>query len=91
MLTPTASDATLSGVRAITEKDCLPGIYFGETFRSAVVVLHQLAVTPDTLWLRILGKGRKQQQAIDELETLPKGSPYRQAVLSLLCRSARQV
>ncbi len=62
-----------------------------ETFRSAVVVLHQLPETPDTLWLRILGKGRKQQRAIDELEALPKGSSYRQAVLSLLCRSARQV
>jgi hypothetical protein len=34
--------------------------------------------------LRILGKGRKQQRAIDELEALPKGSLYRQAVLSLL-------
>jgi len=85
ILTPTASMATLSGVCANLKKDWLPGIYFlGETFRSAVVVLHQLPETPDTLWLRILGKGKKQQRAIDELEALPKGSPYRQAVLSLL-------
>ncbi|MDY6806249.1 MAG: hypothetical protein SXA11_20925 [Cyanobacteriota bacterium] len=85
VLTPTASEATLSGVRANLVEDWLPGIYFlGETFRSAVVALHQLPEIPDTLWLRMLGKGRKQQRAIDELEALPKGSPYRQAVLSLL-------
>jgi hypothetical protein len=85
VLTPTASAATLSGVCANLKKDWLPGIYFlAETFRSAVVVLHQLPETPDTLWLRILGKGRKQQRAIDELEALPKGSLYRQAILSLL-------
>jgi hypothetical protein len=85
VLTPTASMATLSGVCAKLKEDWLPGIYFlAETFRSAVVVLHQLPETPDTLWLRILGKGRKQQRAIDELEALPKGSLYRQAILSLL-------
>ena len=43
VLTPTASEATLSGVRANLVEDWLPGIYFlGETFRSAVVALHQL-------------------------------------------------
>ena len=85
VLTPTASAATLSGVCAKLKEDWFPGIYFlAETFRSAVVVLHQLPETPDTLWLRILGKGRKQQRAIDELEALPKGSFYRQAILSLL-------
>lgn len=85
VLTPTASAATRSGVCANLKEDWLPGIYFlAETFRSAVVVLHQLPETQDTLWLRILGKGRKQQRAIDELEALPKGSLYRQAVFSLL-------
>ncbi|MDY6804218.1 MAG: hypothetical protein SXA11_10480 [Cyanobacteriota bacterium] len=85
VLTPTASAATLSGVCANLKEDWLSGIYFlGETFRSAVVVLHQLPATPDTLWLRILGKGRKQQRAIDELEALPPGSQYRQVVLSML-------
>ena len=92
VLTPTASTATLSGVCANLKKDWPPGIYFlGETFRSAVVVLHQLPETPDTLWLRILGKGRKQQRAIDELEALPKGSAYRQAVLSLLLSFKRHL
>ncbi|MDY6805408.1 MAG: hypothetical protein SXA11_16590 [Cyanobacteriota bacterium] len=49
-----------------------------------MVVLHQLPATPHTLWLRILGKGRKQEPATDELEALLKGSPYRPAILSLL-------
>jgi flagellar biosynthesis/type III secretory pathway protein FliH len=39
---------------------------------------------PYTLWLRILGKGRVQQQAIDELESLPKNEALRSSALELL-------
>jgi hypothetical protein len=43
-----------------------------------------LPVTPDTLWLRILGKGKTQQQAIDELLTFTPDHPQRQRTLELL-------
>ena len=43
-----------------------------------------MPVTPDTLWLRILGKGKTQQQAIDELLTFTPDHPQRQRTLELL-------
>ena len=43
-----------------------------------------MPVTPDTLWLRILGKGKTQQQAIDELLTFTPEHPQLQRTLELL-------
>ncbi|MFB2839390.1 hypothetical protein [Floridanema evergladense] len=48
------------------------------------MVIHQLPPTPETLWLRILGKGRVQEQAIDQLAELPENDPLRIVVLELL-------
>ena len=47
-------------------------------------MIHQLPETPDTLWLRILGKQKVQQRAIDEINQLDRNSPYRQNALKLL-------
>jgi flagellar biosynthesis/type III secretory pathway protein FliH len=52
--------------------------------RSAIVVIHQLPQTPETLWLRLLGRGKVQKQAIDELESLPPSHPYRASTLKVL-------
>ncbi len=85
ILTPTASSEILSGVRATIEGDWGEGIYFlGATWRSAIVVIHQLPRTPDTLWLRLLGRGNVQKQAINELESLAVTNPYRETTLKLL-------
>jgi hypothetical protein len=56
----------------------------GDYLRTAIVAIHQLPRTPDTLWLRILGRGRVQQQAIDELEALPEENPFRSMALKML-------
>jgi len=56
----------------------------GRDFRSAIVVIHQLPKTPETLWLRILGRGRVQKAAIDELVALPIDNPWRENSLKLL-------
>ena len=78
ILTPTASVAVLSGFRAILEPEWLPGVYLmAPELRSAIVVMHQLPCTPETLWLRILGKGNVQKQAIEEIEALPVSHPFR--------------
>jgi hypothetical protein len=42
-----------------------------------LVVVHHLPKTPDTVWFKILGKWKVQQEAIDEIEVLPANSPYR--------------
>ena len=85
ILTPTASPTILSRFSAMLEENWLPGIYgMGEAFRSAIVVIHQLPQTPETLWLRLLGRGRVQEQAIDELEALSPDIPLRSMILNLL-------
>jgi hypothetical protein len=86
VLTPTASESLLDRFSAKMDVEHWPaGIYFlSEAFRTAIVVIHQLPVTPETLWLRILGRGKVQQRAIDELEALPVNSRFRANALELL-------
>ncbi|MEH2440695.1 hypothetical protein [Nostoc sp.] len=86
ILSPTASQGILDGFGAIVDEDnwltevyCLP-----KYLRTAIVVIHQLPRTTETLWLRILGKGKVQQQAINELEALPEDEPLRARALELL-------
>lgn len=85
ILSPTASITLLSGFGATQTVDWLPGIHFlPEFLRSAIVAIHQLPRTQETLWLRILGRGAVQRQAIDELEALSSNHPFRRATLELL-------
>ncbi len=49
-----------------------------------MVVIHQLPVTPETLWLRFLGKGRVQQRAIEEVQALDINNPLRSKAINLL-------
>jgi hypothetical protein len=48
------------------------------------VVIHQLPESAQTLWLRMLGKGDKQKQAVEELKTLPEGNSVRMRCLEFL-------
>ncbi|MEQ9369525.1 MAG: flagellar assembly protein H [Coleofasciculus chthonoplastes F3-SA18-01] len=86
ILTPTASTPLLDSFGALgDEQNRFNGLYFlHEAFRTAIVVIHQLPRTPQTLWLRLLGKGRVQQQAIEEITALPEDSQRRQSTLELL-------
>jgi flagellar biosynthesis/type III secretory pathway protein FliH len=59
--------------------------------RTAIIVIHQLPRTPETLWLRILGKGTVQKQAIDELAALPVDNPLRTNALKLLYNLQRNL
>ncbi|MFN7349787.1 MAG: DUF4351 domain-containing protein, partial [Dolichospermum sp.] len=40
--------------------------------------------TPETLWLRLLGRGSVQSQAIIELQALPLDHPYQKTTLELV-------
>ncbi|WP_414545878.1 DUF4351 domain-containing protein [Nostoc sp. CCY0012] len=85
VLTPTASPAILSSFNVNQKSGWLPGIYFlGDALRTAIVAIHQLPQIPETLWLRILGRGSVQSQAIVELSALPLNHPYKQATLELV-------
>jgi hypothetical protein len=85
ILTPTASKNTISGYGGQLKSDWGDGVYFlAKYFCTAIVVIHQLPSIPETLWLRILGRGRVQQQAIDELVALPANHPFVRVTLELL-------
>ena len=61
ILTPTASVNLLEGIRAEEEREWPDGVnLLGPTLKVAVIVIHQLPATPETLWLRLLGRGKVQ-------------------------------
>jgi hypothetical protein len=86
ILSPTASASLLNSFKAETDLDNWPsGVYFlGEGLKSAIVVIHQLPSTEETLWLRMLGKGTTQKQAINQIARLPVNHPLRSNVFLLL-------
>lgn len=85
ILTPTASPTILSSFNVNQKEGWLSGVYFlGDALRTAIVAIHQLPETPETLWLRLLGRGSKQEQAIVELQALPLNHPYQKATLELV-------
>ncbi|MEO0842896.1 MAG: DUF4351 domain-containing protein [Cyanobacteria bacterium J06643_5] len=85
VLTPTISESKLLSFGAIQKEDWSRGVHFlPEALRTAIVAIHQLPETPATLWLRLLGRGSKQEQAIIELQALPLNHPYQQATLELV-------
>ncbi|MBE9093328.1 hypothetical protein [Tychonema sp. LEGE 07203] len=88
ILTPTASDDFSMGFGAFPdEANWMKGMYFfPESFRSAIVVIHQLPEIPETLWLRMLGSLGVQQRAIAELRNLAADNPLRISALELLYR-----
>jgi hypothetical protein len=52
--------------------------------RTTIVAIAELPVTPATLWLRLMGKGRTQEDAIEELLLLRGSDPKRTNALNLL-------
>jgi Domain of unknown function (DUF4351) len=84
ILTPTLATPTLTGFGAIKEVSWGDGVYLLPPLqKTGIVVIHQLPAIPDTLWFRLLGKGKVQQQAISEVAALPADSPYRTDALKL--------
>ncbi|MEG4013573.1 MULTISPECIES: hypothetical protein [unclassified Microcoleus] len=86
ILSPTVSDVMLAGFGAIPEpENWVNGVYFlSPSLKAAIIAIHQLPRTPETLWLRILGKGNVQKQAIAELRELPSDNFFRLSALELL-------
>jgi Domain of unknown function (DUF4351) len=85
ILTPTLSAEKLADFGAIKDVETWgEGIYLlPKSFKTGIVVLHQLSETADTLWLRILGRDNVQIRAIAEITRLASDNPYRQNALEL--------
>lgn len=85
ILVPSASEALLNGFGAKPDAAWPPGVYFlSEALKVAIIAIHQLPSTEETRWLRLLGRGTTQQQAINEVLALPADDPRRVNVLQLL-------
>ncbi len=81
ILTPTVSERILNLFGTVGEQ----GIYrLAAGLNAAIVVIHQLPRTRETLWIRLLGREGSQKRAIDEVMGLPSGDPSRSRVLELL-------
>ncbi len=88
ILVPSASDNLLDtfGFELKLEQ-WDPGVYFtDEGFKTGLVAINRLPNNRETLWLRILGKGTTQQQAISQLLELPRTAPFRNDVLEEIAR-----
>lgn len=88
ILVPSASPDLLKGFGAQLELESWStGIYFlPNIFRIAIVAINQLPVTSETLWLRLLGRGVIQKQAVSEIIALPSSNRLRQNVLDIIYR-----
>jgi Domain of unknown function (DUF4351) len=86
ILTPTLSVDLLASLGAISALDAWgEGVYLmSPALKTGIIVIHQLPQTPTSIWFRLLGKGRVQSQAIEEVAALPPDNPYRQNALDLL-------
>jgi Domain of unknown function (DUF4351) len=84
ILTPSASVAFLERLNLIAAADWPLGVYFDRANHTALIAINQLPVSPDTLWIRLLGKGKAQQQAIAEVLSFTRDDPRRGIVLQLL-------
>ncbi len=92
ILTPTASQRIITAFSGQLNPDWGEGIYFlPPALNTSLIVLHQLPETPETLWLRLLGRGGTRSRAIDELEALSPHHPFKSASLKLLYNLSRNL
>lgn len=78
IIAPSASDRLIERFRFARKKNWEQGFYFlGEAQKTALIAVNRLPETPETLWLRLLGKGKLQERAILELAELARDNPLR--------------
>ncbi|MCU0566582.1 MAG: flagellar assembly protein H [Oculatellaceae cyanobacterium Prado106] len=87
VLATSISAPQLTRFAATPKSQAPPGIYsLGEAMKTNLVSIRELPAIPETLWLRLLGKGETQAIAIQEVLALPKSVTYRFQILQLLAQ-----
>ena len=85
ILAATTSKPLLRAANVVTHPDFPSGVYFvADIFKTAIVAIDQLPVVPETLLLRVLGRGATQKRAIEEALALPIDRPQRKIILQLV-------
>ena len=87
ILATAVSDNSLNYLGVKSKRGWCEGIYFlPDTIRTAIISINRLPNIPETLLLRLLGKGATQKQAIDEIRAFPKDNALRNHIEGLLFR-----
>lgn len=85
ILASSASETLLNGFGVSSNEDWDSGVYFlHPSLRTAIVAVNQLPCNEETLFLRLLGKGQTQKQAVDEVIAFDVRESRRAAILRLL-------
>ncbi len=75
ILTPTCSERILAGFGAQTKEKWETGVYFLPKYqKTAIVAINQLPIIEDTLWLRVMGRGKTQTEAITQVVKLSENN-----------------
>jgi hypothetical protein len=84
ILAAEVSDILIREFSGVPDPEQGEGFYrLAMRLRTTIVVIDELPTTPDTLWRRLMGKGRTQEDAIAELLLLPESNPKRGPALEL--------
>jgi hypothetical protein len=85
ILAAEVSDRILTDFGGVIDPQLGEGFYRLNTgFKTTLVAIEELPIIPETLWLRLMGKGRTQDDAIADLLMLPESDPKRSNALNLL-------
>jgi len=86
ILTTSASDRLLDDLGATLKQPAwCEGVYLcPKMSKTAIIAINRLPITKETLFIRLLGKGKTQQQAISEIQAFPENDPIRNETLELL-------
>ncbi len=86
IITPTIAAHKLEKFHAVSNEITWgSGLYLlPEGLQTGIIVVHQLPAIVETLWFRLMGKGKVQQTAMSEISALPPNHPYRNNALDLL-------
>jgi hypothetical protein len=87
ILTPTLPEPLKKECALIRQTRRIPGVYRfpNAIIRTTIVSIKDLPRIPETLWLRVLGRGNTQANAILEVIALPLDDPRRATLLRMLC------
>jgi hypothetical protein len=84
-IVPSIEAHILEGFAIKPSSHQIPGIYeYPPAFHTTIIVTSELPRNPLTIWLRLLGRGPTQRDAIDDLMALPVSHPQRAVVLQQL-------
>lgn len=84
-IVPSIDPHILEGFAIHPSSHQVPGIYeYPPAFHTTIVVTSELPRDRSTIWLRLLGRGPTQRDAIDDLMALPASHPQRCVMIQQL-------